>query len=122
MSSSTGLSSSLASLLAYSGWWITGGIFWWIERRDLRVRLHAAQAVVAFGGIAILVGLFAVLAVASLSFLPSMSGFFASAAALTWIGGVVLWGMAMWKAARGDEWRMPVAGEWAERLLDLRAN
>jgi uncharacterized membrane protein len=114
--SSTGLSSAFASALAYSGWWVTGAIFWWLERRDRRVRLHAAQAIIAFGFIALLIGLFAALAAASLSFLPSMFGFFAGAAALTWAGGVVLWGIAIWKAARGDEWRIPVAGAWADRL------
>ena len=78
--SSTGLSSPVAAVLAYSGWWVTGGIFWWLERRDDSVRLHAAQSVVAFGFIALLIGLFAALAAASLSFLPSMFGFFAGAA------------------------------------------
>jgi uncharacterized membrane protein len=116
MMSSTGLSSRAASVLAYSGWWVTGGIFWWLERRDHRVRLHAAQSVLAFGFIALLIGLFAALAAASLSFLPSMFGFFAGAAALTWAAGVVLWGIAIWKAARGDEWRIPAAGALAERL------
>jgi uncharacterized membrane protein len=117
MMSSTGLPSSFAAVLAYSGWWVTGGIFWWLERRDRSVRLHAAQSVIAFGVIALLIGLFTALAAASLSFLPSMFGFFAGAAALTWAGGVVLWGIALWKAAHGDEWRIPVAGAWAERMI-----
>jgi len=114
--SSTGLSSPSAAVLAYSGWWVTGAIFWWLERRDRLVRFHAAQAIVAFGVIAFLVVLCAGLAALSLSFLPSMFGFFAGAAAVTWAAGVVLWGLAMWKAARGDEWRIPVAAGWAERL------
>ena len=114
--SSTGLSTPVAAVLAYSGWCVTGGIFWWLERRDRVDRFHAAQAVVVFGLIAALIGLFAALATISLSFLPSMFGLFAGAAALTWMAGVVLWGMAMWKATSGDEWRIPVAAEWAERL------
>jgi uncharacterized membrane protein len=105
-------------VLAYSGWWVTGGIFWWLEQRDRVVRFHAAQAIVVFGLIAALIGFFAAVATISLSFLPSMFGFFASAAALTWMAGVVLWGIAMWKAASGDEWRIPVAADWAERLSD----
>jgi len=120
--SSTGLSSPLAAVLAYSGWWITGAIFWWLERRDRLVRFHAAQAVVAFGLIAGLVVLCAGLAALSLSFLPSMFGFFVGAAAIAWVAGVVLWGLAMWKAARGDKWRIPVAAEWAERLSRTTAS
>jgi uncharacterized membrane protein len=122
MMSSTGLSSPVAAALAYSGWWVTGGIFWWLERRDRLVRFHAAQAVVVFGLIAALIGLFAGLAAISLSFLPSMFGFFAGAAALTWMAGVLLWGLAMWKAASGDEWRIPLAAEWAERLSESRVS
>ena len=114
--SSTGLSTPVAAALAYSAWWVTGGILWWLERRDRVVRFHAAQAIVAFGAIAMLIVAFAVLAVVSLSVMPSMFAFFASAAALTWTAGVVLSGVAMWKAARGDEWRIPVAAQWAERL------
>jgi uncharacterized membrane protein len=114
--SSTGLSSRFASALAYSGWWVTGAIFWWLERHDRLVRFHAAQAVIAFGLIALLIVLCAGLAAASLSFMPSMFGFFAGAAALTWMAGVVLWGIAIWKAASGDEWRIPVAAGWADRL------
>ena len=114
--SSTGLSTPVASALAYSAWWLTGGIFCWLERRDHTVRFHAAQAVVTFGAIAMLIVMCAVCAVASLSLMPSLFAFFAIAAALTWTVGVVLSGISMWKVARGDEWRIPVAAEWAERL------
>jgi uncharacterized membrane protein len=114
--SSTGLSTPVAAALAYSAWWITGGIFWWLERRDPVVRFHAAQSLVTFGAIALLIVVCAVLAVASLSLVPSLFAFFAIAAALTWTAGVVLSGLSMWKVARGDEWRIPVAAEWAARL------
>ena len=114
--SSTGLASRFAAVLAYSGWWVTGGLFWWLERRDRLVRFHAAQAMIVFGFVAAMIALFAALATLSLSFMPSMAGFFATAAALTWTAGVVLWGLAMWKAARGDQWRIPVAAAWARRL------
>ena len=120
--SSTGLSSPVAAALAYSGWWVTGAIFWWLEQRDRFVRFHAAQAIVVFGLIAALISLFAAVATISLSFVPSMFGFFAGAAALTWMAGVVLWGIAMWKAASGDEWRIPLAAEWAERLSESRVS
>ena len=117
MTSSTGLSSRTAAALAYSGWWLTGVIFWLLERRDAAVRFHAAQAIAAFGLIALLVLLFAGLAAASLAFLPSTFTLFMTAAAVTWIGGIVLWGVTMWKTVNGDEWRIPVAAELADRLV-----
>ena len=121
MHSSTGLSSRAAAALAYSGWWLTGVIFWFIERRDADVRFHAAQATVTFGFIAFFMMLCATLAVASLSFLPAVFSLFAWLAAAAWAGGVVLWGISMWKAFSGDEWRIPIAADWAKRLA-IRAS
>lgn len=114
--SSTGLSSRTAAALAYSGWWVTGAVFWVVERRDRLVRFHAAQAVVVFGLAALLILLFGALAVASLAWLPAACGFFVGAALLTWAAGIGLWGIAMWSAAGGGDWRVPIAAGWAERL------
>jgi uncharacterized membrane protein len=101
---------------------VTGAIFWFLERRDAAVRFHAAQSVTAFGGITLLIGLFSALTAISLSFLPALFAFFSAAAAATWALGVLMWAIVMWKAASGDEWRIPVAAEWAERLLAARAS
>jgi uncharacterized membrane protein len=119
--SSLGLPSRTASALAYSGWWITGAIFWLLEREDRVVRYHAAQSIVVFGVAALAVVILGVLAAASLSFLPSLFGFFVGAAVLIWVGGVILWVTAMWKIVSGDEWRLPVAAPWVERLSALPA-
>jgi uncharacterized membrane protein len=121
MSSSLGLPSRTGAALSYSGWWITGAIFWLLEREDPVVRFHAAQSIVVFGITALLVVVLGVLAAASLSFLPSLFGFFVGAAVLTWVGGVILWMTAMWKIVSGDEWRIPVAAPWVERLNALPA-
>ena len=102
--SSTGVPSRTAAALAYSGWWITGGIFWLVEREDLFVRRHAAQAVAVFGSLSLLIIVFGAIAVASLSFMPAAFGFFTIATAVTWLLGLALWGMAMWRAMNGQEW------------------
>jgi uncharacterized membrane protein len=115
-SSSTGLPSRVAAPLSYAGWWITGIIFWLIERDDAYVRFHAAQAIAAFGAIAILTGGFLLLAAIALSSLPSAFPLFASAAGVVWVGGLVLWGVAMWRAATGRPLRIPLAARLADRL------
>ena len=114
--SSTGLSPLVAAVLAYLGWWVSGLIFWLLERRDPYVRFHAAQSVAAFGIVAILVAGFGAMALASLSVLPNAFVIFMWAAGLTWAGGVLLWLFAMWNAARGREWRIPLACELADRM------
>jgi uncharacterized membrane protein len=114
--SSTGLSSRTAATLAYGGWWITGLIVWMLERRDRYARFHAAQAVVAFGAIALLTLALGMLALASLSFMPAMFTALAGAAIVTWLVGVALWVVSLWKAASGAAWHIPIASRFAVRL------
>ena len=117
VTSSTGLAPHVAAPLAYAGWWMTGLVFWALEKEDAYVRFHAAQAITAFGLIAALIAGFCIMAVASLSFLPNAFMPFVWAAAVTWGAGVVLWALAIWKAARGETWRIPIAADLAERIL-----
>ena len=117
--SSTGLSLRIAAPLAYAGWWVTGLIFWFVERRNSEIRFHASQSIAAFGLIAIVVTAFGALAVTSLSFVPAAFTPFLWAAALTWMAGVVLWIAVMWKAATGRVWRIPIAAELADRIRSL---
>jgi len=116
-SSSTGLSPRVAGPLAYAGWWVTGVILWFVERRDRAIRFHAAQSVAAFGVIAAAIAAFGALALASLSFLPSAFIPFLWASAITWGVGVLLWIVAMYKAATGHAWRIPVAADLADRMM-----
>lgn len=121
VTSSTGLSSNTAAALAYSGWWVTGAIFWFVERRDRFVRFHAVQATITFGAVALTIMLCLMLATLSLSFLPWAFSGLVGAAAATWVAGVIVWVMALWKASSGDEWRIPVAADLADRLLTASA-
>lgn len=115
--SSTGLSSRTAAALAYSGWWVTGAILWFLEREDPVVRFHSAQAVVVFGGAALLIVLLAATAAIALAFFPAAFAVLAAAAAATWAAAVVLWLVTIWKVARGDEWKIPAAAGWTERIM-----
>jgi uncharacterized membrane protein len=115
--SSTGLSPRLAATLAYAGWWITGVILWFVERHNRAIRFHAAQSIAAFGVVAALIMAFGVLALASLSLLPAAFDLFIWAATATWAGGILLWIVALWRAATGHTWRIPVAADLADRIV-----
>src|SRR5882757_7779196 len=52
-SASTGLQENLAGLLCYVLGWITGLVFFFIDKRPF-VRFHAAQSIVVFGGLHVL--------------------------------------------------------------------
>jgi uncharacterized membrane protein len=114
--SSTGLSPRAAAALAYAGWWVTGLVFYCLERERF-ARFHAAQAVAAFGAIAVLVLGCLGLAAMALSFMPAAFLPLVWTAGLTWLLGVGLWIAVMWKAASGETWRIPGAARVADRLV-----
>ena len=121
MPSSTGIPSNIAATLAYAGWWVTGAIFWFVERRDRFVRFHAAQAAIVFGALGAFIVLCGMLAIASLSFLPDAFSILIGMGGAAWVVSVIVWGLAMWKASSGDEWRIPVAADLADYLLTASA-
>ena len=113
---STGLDARLASMLCYAGWWVTGLVFLFAERRHAAVRFHAAQSLVLFGGLSVLIG---VLSVMSIGMLMVSSGAFQAARVLVylvWIGAVGLWLLLMYRAFNGETWRVPLAGGLAAKI------
>jgi uncharacterized membrane protein len=104
------MSENVAGLLCYLFGWITGLIFFFIDKRPF-VRFHAAQSIVVFGGLTILR-----LALGVMSF--SGTGFRAGYG-LFWlvsIVGLVLWIVLMIKAFQGEKFRVPVAADIADQL------
>ncbi|MGE0446988.1 MAG: DUF4870 domain-containing protein [Vicinamibacterales bacterium] len=114
--SSTGLSPRVAATLAYSGWWLTGLLFWFVERRDPVVRFHASQAVVAFGALALIIVGLSALALASLSFAPAAFDALVLSVQLVLMLSLVLWAATILLVASGRDWRIPLAATWADRL------
>ena len=95
---------------------MTGLVLWFVERQDRCIRFHAAQSLAAFGAIALVTGVLGALALASLSFLPAAFNLLVTLAEGVFAFGLLLWVVSMWRAAAGDDWRIPLAARWAERL------
>jgi uncharacterized membrane protein len=112
--STTGLTSRTASVLSYLGWWVTGLIFWGVERRDALVRFHAVQATIAFGSLALLIAVLVFAGLLMLSFAPAGFTFFMSAAFMVLLVSVGLWLTAIWQASQGKRWRIPLAANVAD--------
>ncbi len=109
----SGLSENVAGLLCYVLGWVTGLIFYFIDKRPF-VRFHAAQSIVVFGGLMIirvvLSMLFAAGGVAGLSV-----GF--GLLSLVSILGLVLWILLMIKAYQGEKFRIPLAADLADQIF-----
>jgi uncharacterized membrane protein len=115
-SSTTGIDERLASVLCYSAWWITGLVFLVLERQHRGIRFHAAQSLVLFGALSLLLvglGTFSALA------LMVSSQAYQAARALAdvvWIGAAVLWLVLVVRAWRGETWRVPLVAALADRI------
>ena len=115
-STSTGVDARLASVLCYAGWWVTGLVFLFAERRDMNVRFHAAQSLIVFGTLSIALLLCGgASAVAFFVAVPTFQLVQAVGNAL-WFGAVLLWLFLLLKTWRGETWRIPVAGDLAMKL------
>ena len=100
----TGIKPNIAALLAYFLWFISGLVFLLIEKKNKFVRFHAMQSIVAFGS------LFVVLWV--LGMLPVVGGLLSGVLYIFWVG---LWVVLMVKAYQGEKFKLPWAGEIAEK-------
>jgi len=111
------MAENVASLLCYVLGWITGLIFFLIDKRP-NVRFHATQSIVVFGGLHIIA--FIVGSVFGLSMLAGGLGGFGFGLVLYWLVdllGIVLWIVLMVKAYQGERFRVPIAADLAEKIF-----
>jgi len=113
-----GLSENTAALLSYVLGWLTGIIFYLIDRRPY-VRYHAAQSIVTFGGLHIVRALIAIMFGVGWWW---GRGFGLRGGGLFLLWGLslltlVLWIYCMIKAYQGERFKLPIAGDIAESLV-----
>jgi len=109
-----GMSENVAGFLCYLVGWVTGIIFFLIDKRPF-VKFHAAQSIVVFGGLQVLNILVGILFGAGF-FFRGFGGFGIAAALYSLIGLVafILWILLMVKAYQGEKYELPVAGDIAK--------
>ena len=111
-SGTSGMSENVAGLLCYVLGWVTGLIFYFIDKRPF-VRFHAAQSMVVFGGLTI------IRIVCGMLFLTG-TGFHMGGLGLLWLVsvlGFVLWILLMIKAYQGEKFRVPIAADLADQIF-----
>ena len=108
--SSTGLDENVAGLLCYVLWWVSGLVFVLIEQENKFVRFHAMQSIYVFGAITV--------AGIVLGWIPVIGVVFS---VLLWLFGVALWIVLMVKAYQGVEFKLPLAGNLAEKWVSRQS-
>jgi uncharacterized membrane protein len=122
--STTNLKPNVAGLLCYLGFWVTGIIFLFIDRRNRLVRFHAMQSMVAFGIVNIIWG--TARAVGGWPWIGIWNRWIfygpEHIAAIVifiifYVIWWVLWAVLMYKTYKGQPYRVPVFSDLAEKCL-----
>lgn len=107
---STGLSPNVAGALCYLLGWVTGLIFFIIEKENQFVRFHAMQSIIVFGALTV-----AYIILLVIPFIGWILDIFLS------ILGFILWIVLMIKASQGQKFKLPIAGDFAEKQTQPKA-
>ena len=106
----TGLQENVAGLLAYVLGWVTGLVFFLIDKRPF-VRFHAMQSMIIFGALFVVQYVFVwggwfggIFGFALMGMVGSLIGLLA----------LVCWILCMVKAYQGQRFKLPVIGDMAE--------
>ena len=97
-----GLPRNTTAALSYVLGWLTGIVILLLEK-DPFVRFHAMQSVITFGALTIL------------AMIPFIGWVLSP---LVMIIGFVLWLVLIFKAYQGEEFKLPVIGEFAKKQLE----
>jgi len=118
--SSTGLSANVAGLLCYVALWVTGIIFVVLEKKSTFVKFHAWQSIVVFGVLTLahLILSTMLIDIGAANWLNPNWALIRAGQAFGWIIGMVMLVLAIIlivQAYQGKMWKVPIAGDWAEK-------
>jgi uncharacterized membrane protein len=113
---STGVDARLSSMLCYAGWWVTGLVFLFAERRHAEVRFHAAQSLVIFGLLSVAMLLCGVASAVAFVVATTLVQMGQAVGYAIWFVAVLLWLFLLMKTWRGEMWRVPIAGDLAMKI------
>ena len=100
------LDENVAGLLCYVLVWVSGLVFFLIEKKNKFVRFHALQSIIVFGVL--------FLACIIIGWIPFIGWVIAW---LIWVLAIVLWIVLMVKAYQGEKFKLPWAGNLAEKYV-----
>jgi uncharacterized membrane protein len=100
----SGLQENVAGLLCYALFWVSGLILYLVETENRFIRFHAVQSIIVFGFLNIAAIVFGWIPWFDLVVLP-----------LIGLLVVILWIVLMVRAYQGTMYKLPVAGDLAEK-------
>jgi uncharacterized membrane protein len=112
MPSAAGSNKKTYSILAYILGWLTGLIFLFVGKDDPDVKWNAANSVVVFGGLSIII------------FIVGLIPFVQILAVPIWIVGVIYWVIFLVQGVQGNGQRLPapLVAQYINQYVDQLAN
>jgi len=112
---SVGLDENVEALLTYILGFVTGIIFLIIEKESQFVRFHAMQSTITFAGFWIVSMILSYVLIPTIAF-----GFFFIGGLLVMLvnfAAFITWILCMYKAYKGEWFKLPIVGDIAEQQI-----
>ena len=124
--SSTGLDENIAALLAYLFGWVSGLVFFLIEKDSKLVRFHAMQSIllnVVILVICVVLWILSFVLILMMSMLPDIMGsLIGLLTSLIWlvfsVALLVGWILCVVRAYQGQFFKLPIIGNMAEKIVN----
>jgi len=101
--STFGLEKNIAAALTYILGWVSGLVFFLVEKEDKDIRFHAWQSIIFFGALTVI------------SMIPFIGVVLSP---LIGIVGLIGWVFLLVKAYQGEKFMLPVIGELAKKQAE----
>ncbi len=111
--SSTGLDANVAAGISYLLGWVSGLIFYMIEKESRFVRFHAMQSLLL--GAASIVIWIVLRILGEIPFIGFVAGLLGI---VIWLAFLAVWIMCLVKAFTGKDFKLPVIGDIAENIIN----
>lgn len=106
---SLGMDENIEAALSYFLGFLTGILFFVLEKESKFVRFHAMQSIAVFIALVVInmvLGIILSITIVGLLLFP-----------LIWLIEVILWIFLMYKAYKGEKFKLPVVGDFAEKQV-----
>jgi len=102
-----GVDENVEGLLCYILGWVTGILFLILEKENKLVRFHAAQSLATFLPLSVILVL--------IGMMPLIGWLLAGPISILTL---ILWLLLMFKALKGERYRLPIVGNFAEEVAN----
>ncbi len=102
-----GIDENVEGLLCYIVGWVTGILFLILERENKFVRFHAAQSLATFLPLSVILVI--------VGMMPLIGWLLAGPISILTL---ILWLLLMFKALKGERYRLPIVGNFAEEVAN----